>query len=120
MHYRDAVVWRKAMELAETACRCTAKLPAEERFGIRMQISRASVSVPSNIAEGWSRESRREKAQFLAIAQGSLSELHTQLLLCERLHWLDTDSLQRAYGLIEETSRMLTTLRRRLRQPTTT
>ena len=115
MHYRDAVIWQKAMALAEAACRCSALLPVEERFGIRLQITRAAVSIPSNIAEGWSRESRKEKSHFLAIAQGSLSELHTQLLLCERLGWIDVPSLQPAYGLVDETSRMLTALRRRFR-----
>jgi four helix bundle protein len=115
MHYRSAVIWEKAMTLAEQACRLAGTLPAVERFGLRSQLSRAAVSVPSNIAEGWSRESRREKAQFLAIPQGSLSELHTQLLLAERLGWLDPEPLAQTYGLIDEVSRMLTTLRRRLR-----
>ena len=115
MHYRDAVIWGKAMTLAEQACRLAGTLPVAERFGLRSQLSRAAVSVPSNIAEGWSRESRREKAQFLAIAQGSLSELHTQLLLGERLGWLDAESQRPTYGLIDEVSRMLTVLRRKLR-----
>ena len=115
MHYRDAEVWKRAMTLAEHACRLSGGLPAAERFGLRSQISRAAVSVPSNIAEGWSRESRREKAQFLAIAQGSLSELHTQLLLSERLGWIDPLALRQPHGLIDETSRMLTVLRRKLR-----
>ena len=115
MHYRSAVIWEKAMALAEQACRLAGTLPAVERFGLRSQLSRAAISVPSNIAEGWSRESRREKAQFLAIAQDSLSELHTQLLLAERLGWLDPEPLAQTYGLIDEVSRMLTTLRRRLR-----
>ena len=115
MHYRDAEVWKRAMSLAEQACRLAGRLPPAERFGLRSQLSRAAVSVPSNIAEGWSRESRREKAQFMAIAQGSLAELHTQLLLCERLGWLDSASLLASYALMDETSRMLTALRRRLR-----
>ena len=115
MHYRDAVVWNRAMELAELVCRGLPGLPATERFGIRSQLSRAAISVPSNIAEGWSRESRREKAQFLAIAQGSLSELHTQLLLCQRLGWLGGDVLIPCHGLVDEVSRMLTALRRRMR-----
>lgn len=117
MHYRDAVVWNKAMAVAELACRKSRLLPREERFGIRAQITRAAVSVPSNIAEGWSRESMREKAQFLAIAHGSLGELHTQLLLCVRLAWIDEAELTDAFGLIDETSRILTALRRRSRPP---
>jgi len=117
MNYRDAIVWNKAMRLAEIVCRQTADLPASERFGIRLQLTRAAVSIPSNIAEGWSRESRKEKQQFLAIAHGSLAELHTQLLLCQRLNWLAEHDLQEAMSLITELSKMLTHLRRRLRQP---
>ncbi len=119
MNYRDAVVWRKAMQLAEEVCRGVVGLPSEERFGIRVQITKAAVSVPSNIAEGWSRESRKEKQQFLAIAHGSLSELHTQLLLCQRLGWLTEHSLDRALPLIVEVSKILTSLRRQLRHPPT-
>ncbi|MEZ0471211.1 four helix bundle protein [Luteimonas salinilitoris] len=115
MHYRDAVIWEKSMQLAETACREAAGLPREERFGMRAQITRAAVSVPSNIAEGWSRESRKEKAQFMAIAHGSLAELHTQLLLCVRIGWLEDDDMRPAFALIDEISRMLTVLRRRMR-----
>ena len=117
MNYRDAIVWNKAMRLAEIVCRQTTDLPASERFGIRLQLTRAAVSIPSNIAEGWSRESRKEKQQFLAIAHGSLAELHTQLLLCQRLNWLAEHDLQEAMSLITELSKMLTHLRRRLRQP---
>lgn len=99
MHYRDAKVWEKAMHLAELVCRGTAALPHEERFGMRGQITRAAVSVPSNIAEGWARESRREKAQFMAIAHGSLAELHTQILLCERVGWLERGDVEPALRL---------------------
>ncbi len=115
MHYRDAVVWNKAMLLAEHACKLTCALPREERYGLRAQITRAAISVPSNIAEGWSRESRKEKAHFLAIAHGSLSELHTQLLLGERIGWLPKHSVQPTHRLIDEVSRILTALRRTLR-----
>lgn len=115
MHYREALVWHKAMALAERVCRISMDLPRFERFGVRAQITRAAVSVPSDIAEGWSRESVREKAHFLAIAQGPLAELHTQLLLCERLQWLDHEKDLDVHGLIDEVSRMLTSLRRRFR-----
>lgn len=115
MHYMETTLWRKAMVLAELACRCTARLPREERYGIRLQITRAAVSVASNIAEGWTRESRKERSQFLAVAHGSLSELHTQLLLCNRLDWLPSESVASPLGLIDEISRMLTTLRQRAR-----
>ena len=110
MHYMETTLWNKAMKLAELACRSVVRLPKEERYGIRLQITRAAVSVASNIAEGWTRESKRERVQFLAIAHGSLSELHTQLLLCDRIGWLPSGSLTGTFGLIDEISRMLTTL----------
>ena len=115
MHYMETTLWNKAMKLAELACRSVTLLPSEERHGIRLQITRSAVSVASNIAEGWTRESKKERAHFLAIAHGSLSELHTQLFLCSRLGWLPPDLLQTPIGLIDEISRMLTTLRQRSR-----
>ncbi|QNN46450.1 four helix bundle protein [Thermomonas brevis] len=111
----ETTLWKKAMELAELACRNAARLPSEERYGIRLQITRAAVSIASNIAEGWTRESKNERRQFLAIAHGSLSELNTQLLLCSRLNWLPPDLLTTSFGLLDEISRMLTTLRQRSR-----
>jgi len=115
MHYMETILWNKAMTLAELACGSVTRLPGEERYGIRLQITRAAVSVASNIAEGWTRESKKERAHFLAIAHGSLSELHTQLLLCGRLGWLSPELLQTPIALIDEISRMLTTLRQRSR-----
>jgi len=82
---------------------------------MRAQMTRAAVSVPSNIAEGWTRESKAEKCQFLAIAQGSLAELETQLTLCEDIGWLSEVQTKNLRACIDETSRMLTTFRQRLR-----
>lgn len=112
MHYQVTTVWGKSMRLAEQVCIVSTQLPAMERYGIRLQLTRSAVSVPSNIAEGWTRESKKEKAKFLAIAHGSLSELHTQLLICERVGWLFPADLVEIKSLIDETSRMLTVLRR--------
>jgi four helix bundle protein len=70
---------------------------------------------PANIAEGWTRESMREKAHFLAIAHGSLSELETLVTLCEEIGWLPTGQTHDPRAVIDETSRMLTALRRRQR-----
>ncbi|MDR6841840.1 four helix bundle protein [Pseudoxanthomonas sacheonensis] len=115
MHYMETTLWNKAMKLAELACQSVTQLPGEERYGIRLQITRAAVSVASNIAEGWTRESKKERSHFLAVAHGSLSELHTQLSLCSRLGWLPSELLETPFGLIDEISRMLTTLRQRSR-----
>ena len=117
MHYRRTPVWQKAMKLAVGACRLVATLPREERFTIRPQIVRAATSVASNFAEGWARESVREKLQFLSIAQGSLAELTTQLMLCRELGWLPAHELDELFALEQETGSMLTALRRHFRKP---
>jgi four helix bundle protein len=113
--YRELVVWQKAMELAREVYRLAAMLPKEETYGMRSQITRAAVSVPSNIAEGWARESNREKAQFLAISQGSLAEIDTQLTLCEQIGWFPNHETQLLRNLMSEVGRILTTMRQNRR-----
>jgi four helix bundle protein len=115
MHYRELTVWRKAMEAAREVYRLVACLPKEETYGMRSQITRAAVSIPANIAEGWTRESVREKAQFLAVAHASLAETETLLTLCEDLGWFPPAETERLRGLLGETSRVLTTMRRKSR-----
>jgi four helix bundle protein len=90
-------------------------IPREETYGMRSQITRAVVSVPANIAEGWTRESAREKIQFLAVAHGSLAETETLLTLCEEIGWFPAAETAHLRSLLEETSRILTTMRRNRR-----
>jgi four helix bundle protein len=78
-------VWRDAMSLVEEVYKFSSAFPKSEMFGLTSQIRKAAVSVPSNIAEGAARSSRAELLRFLAIARGSLSELHTQMLIAVRL-----------------------------------
>jgi four helix bundle protein len=87
VHYRATIVWQKAMELVRETYHLAPRLPETEIYGIRSQITRAAVSIPTNVAEGWTRESRKEKAQFFAIAHGSLSEVETLVTICEQLGW---------------------------------
>jgi four helix bundle protein len=93
--FRDLDVWHLAVELAETVYRVTARFPKAELFGLTSQMRRAAVSIPSNIAEGRSRDSTREFLHFLAISRGSLAEL---VELAIRLDYsdseLDTDRVQ--------------------------
>ena len=89
--FRDLRVWREAMDLAEACYRMTAAFPRDELFGMTAQIRRASSSIPANIAEGYGRNSKGAYAQFLRIAQGSLKELETHLLLAERVGLATTD-----------------------------
>ena len=79
--YRDLLVWQKAIEPAILIYRLSDAFPRTETYGLTSQIRRASVSVPSNIAEGYGRGSRKEYLQFLFVAQGSLKELETQPIL---------------------------------------
>lgn len=79
--YRHLIAWRKAVALAGTVYAATRLLPSDERFGLRTQIRRAAISVPSNIAEGAARNNLAEFLQFLHIARGSLAELDTQMVI---------------------------------------
>src|SRR5262245_21862858 len=83
--YRDLTVWRAAMDLAEACYRLTQDFPRDEVFGMTAQIRRAAASVPANIAEGHGRESTQSFIQFLRIAQGSVKEVETHLMLSLRV-----------------------------------
>lgn len=83
--YRDLRVWQEGMNLAEACYRMTRSFPKEETYGMTSQIRRASSSIPANIAEGYGRKTRKEYIQFLYVAQGSLKELETHLLLAQRV-----------------------------------
>ena len=87
--YRDLKVWQLAMDLAEACYHLTRRFPTEEMYGMTSQIRRAAVSVPANIAEGHGRNSRGEYVQFLRVAQGSLKELETHILLARRIDLID-------------------------------
>ena len=87
--YRELIVWQKAMDLVEAIYRTTARFPKEELYGLTSQIRRAAVSIPSNIAEGQARNTTRDFLHFLAIAYGSLKEVETQVLIAERLGYID-------------------------------
>lgn len=89
--FRDLDVWHLGVELAETVYRLTARFPKAELFCLTSQMRRAAVSIPSNIAEGRSRNSSKEFLYFLSISRGSLAELETQLELAIRLDYADSD-----------------------------
>lgn len=112
--HRDLVVWQKAMDLVEEVYRLSGQFPAEERFRLSSQITRAAISVPSNIAEGNARGSRNDYVRFLSIAKGSLMETETQVMLAVRLGYVNEASAEPALNLIVEISKMLTAMRNRL------
>ncbi|ALN63106.1 hypothetical protein GLA29479_2236 [Lysobacter antibioticus] len=105
-------VWRDAMSLVESIYRITASFPDSERLGLSMQLRRAAVSVPSNIAEGAARRSRPEYLRFLSMARGSLAEISTQHEIARRLGYLtdnatDTDLLDRTFARLNALIRSL-------------
>ena len=88
--YRDLIVWQKAMDLVEAIYRTTAAFPREEIYGLTAQMRRAAVSIPSNIAEGNGRNTTRDYLHFLGMAYGSVKEVETQVLIAERLRYIDS------------------------------
>jgi len=87
--YRELIVWQKAMDLVEMVYRVTGKFPNSELYGLTSQLRRAAVSVPSNIAEGQGRSTTRDFLHFLSIANGSLKEVETQVLISQRSGYID-------------------------------
>jgi four helix bundle protein len=112
---KNLVAWQVAMDFAAAVHLATRDFPDHERFGLRMQLRRASVSVPSNIAEGHGRTSPREYARFVLIARGSLKEAETQILLAQRFAYLTPKQTEELLGSSTRLNKLLTVLRRRLR-----
>ena len=110
--YEELVVWQKAMLLAKEVYVVQRRLPKEETYGLGDQIRRAVVSIPSNIAEGFGRESKSEFRRFLTIVRGSLYEVKTQLQLAVRLGHLNVNA--NLFMLVDEVGRLLNGLSRSL------
>jgi|HubBroStandDraft_5_1064220.scaffolds.fasta_scaffold353992_1 four helix bundle protein len=106
-HYRDLLVWQKAMELAKRIYKATESLPKSEVFGLQSQMRRAAVSIPSNIAEGHGRLNDGHFRQFLASARGSIFELQTQLEIAGDQNFLKGEEVKELIDSCEEVARML-------------
>lgn len=115
MIYEQSSLYQRAHQISVQAIRCSQMLPTGERYGARSQVSRAAMSVVSNLAEGWTRKSWSERRHFLAIAHGSLAELDAQLKLCVDVGWLDRNQLSETFKEIDEVNRILYTIRARIR-----
>ena len=116
-NYRDLIVWQRAMNLVEDIYRCTRTFPREEMFGLSSQMRRCAISVPSNIAEGKGRYSRRELTQFLFHARGSLLELQTQISIAERLCYLEAAVAAQLLDRSAQVGRMLNGLIQTFKEP---
>ncbi|WP_454615200.1 four helix bundle protein [Capnocytophaga gingivalis] len=112
--FKDLVVWQRAMDLVAEVYQVVKKLPKEELYALSDQIRRAVISIPSNIAEGYGRNSSKEFSHFISIAKGSKSELETQLLLCVKIDYLKESDIQNVMYLIDQVGKMLYSLQKKL------
>ncbi len=108
--YRDLIVWQKSMDLVIEIYKLTENFPKTEQYGIISQMRRAAVSIPSNIAEGRRRGSKKEFKQFLVIAYGSGAELETQIEITKRLNYANIEKYRNIDLLLLEVMRMLNKL----------
>jgi four helix bundle protein len=113
--YRDLLVWQKAMGLVVECYRLSENFPRTETYGLASQLRRAAVSIPANIAEGHGREHLGDYLHHLSIANGSLMEVETHLLLAEKLSFLTTQQINQILATTAEVGRMLAGLIRSLK-----
>ena len=113
--YKDLIVWQKSMTLVDEIYKVTKKFPQEELFSLTNQIRRSAVSIPSNIAEGHQRGTRKDYAHFITIAFGSSAELETQLLIARRQNYNTMNDFEKCDNFLEEVVKMLNTLQSKLR-----
>jgi len=109
-NFRKLDIWKNGIELVKQVYILSENLPLEEKFGLRSQITRAAVSVPSNIAEGCSRNSEIEFKRFLEIAIGSLFEVETQLIISKELGFIETEQLEFILKSITKEEKMINSL----------
>jgi len=114
--YRNLIVWQKSVALVTDIYTLTKSFPQEEKFGIVSQLNRASVSIPSNIAEGWGRESSKNYLQFLRISRGSLMETETLLEISKNLNYIKESEFKVISDNIEEVSKILQGLIKSIQQ----
>ena len=112
--YRDLIVWQKAMELVTEVYAITKEFPKEELYALTSQIRRSAVSVPSNIAEGYGRNSTQDYTRFLQIACGSLYELQTQLEISVNLKYMEEEKSEDIFITVNEIERMLNSMTKKL------
>ncbi len=106
-NYRELIAWQKAMDLVEEVYKDTKNFPREELYALTSQVRRAAVSIPSNIAEGQGRKSTSDFLRYLSIAYGSLREVETQVLIAQRLRYLEERKVGILMDLSAEIGRLL-------------
>ncbi len=109
-------VWKKAIEFVKRIYQTTGVLPSEEKFGLVSQMRRSAVSIASNISEGAGRNNKKEFNQFLGVAQGSSSELETQLIICRELGLLTSQVADELIQELDSISKMIIGLQRAIKE----
>ena len=113
--YRELLIWKKGMDITEKVYQLTKIFPTDELYGLTSQIKRCSISIPSNIAEGYGRNSTKSYLHFVRIARGSLFELETQLLLANKLNFIkNEEDYSTIMNLITEESKMISSFIKKL------
>ncbi|OGH59489.1 MAG: four helix bundle protein [Candidatus Magasanikbacteria bacterium RIFCSPHIGHO2_01_FULL_33_34] len=105
--YRELIVWQKSIELVIEIYKLTNLFPTEEKFGLISQMKRCSISIPSNIAEGYARKNKKENAHFINISFGSATELETQIIISKKLNFINNNQWEKVDQLLLEVLRML-------------
>lgn len=106
-NFKELKIWQKGFEVAVKSFKLTASFPKEEKYGITSQVTRAAVSIPSNIAEGSSRSSEKDYNRFIEIALGSTFELETQLLISQAVSFGDNNLSTEILNDLNEEQKML-------------
>lgn len=105
-NFKELIIWQISMDLVEEIYRLTSSFPADEKFGITSQIRRCAISIPSNIAEGSGRKSKKVFRNFLEIANGSINELKTQIEICKRIGILNEIDVENIFKSCDEIQKM--------------
>lgn len=112
--YRDLIIWQKSMDLVTEIYKITKTFPKDETYGLITQMRRCAVSIPSNISEGYGRNSSSDYIRFLRIAMGSLYELQTQLEISLNLKYLEANGFRKFYESSREVERMMSSMIRKI------
>ncbi|RKY04797.1 MAG: hypothetical protein DRP66_11260 [Planctomycetota bacterium] len=114
--YKDLNVWKKGIEIVDIIYDLTERFPRTELFGLALQMRKAAVSIPSNIAEGFGKQYKKEYSRFLRIALGSCAELDTQVVISRRRAYITEDEFKQVEDMINHESRMLMNLLKRVEE----
>jgi four helix bundle protein len=114
--FRNLLVWQKSMDLVTKIYTSTQQFPKEELFGLTSQIRRSAISIPSNIAEGYGRDSNKEYLRFLNIAISSLFEMQTQLEIAKNINYINETDFNKLYDDTREVERMMTSFIKKIKE----